>query len=1298
MDGSPSLDTRRAAPVLGVGRAAEAIQGRDWALTSLGPLSSWPHSLSTSLRIILAGQTPQAIFWGADQTLLANDAFFDHFSLNHEILIGTSPGETWADAARLTRSLERGMSGEPGWEQSFEVVGVKIGEIEGDWACVPIPGDDGSPGGVLCQWRPSTEPAISTGKTAGADDVDLRDRELRYRLVAEAAGSYIWDWDFRSDRVIRNGGLQTLFGYPAEEVEGDLSWGVDRIHPKDRDIVMSGIRAAKDGGEDAWSGEYRFRRADGTYAQVTTRAHFVRDERGDAVRLIGVMRDLTEQRKHEQSLRDVEQRFRALTMNAPVAIYLKDIEGRYTLCNPLASQSLGRPRGVAGLTDQELLPSEVAEQRQSRDQQVIASGQPVEYEETLHVSGSERHYLSVEFPLRNSASETVGVGGVAVDITDRKQAQLALRESERRLLLATQTGKVGVWAWEIESNRVSWSESLQGILGVSPEDLGTSIDSFESLLHPDDRERVERALLSAVKDDLPLELEFRAVRPDGEEIWLFNTGSVIRDSSRAVRMLGATLDITDRKRSEMALRESEERFRTLASHAPVGIFQTNLQGENVFVNEGWCKMAGMTPEEARGLGWMRAIHPDDREAVVSGWRRAISDGLSSSAEFRFLRPDGVVTWLQGNAVPLRDVSGRNVGYIGTVADITDRKKGEAALRNSELMYRAIGESIDYGIWVSDAEGKNLYSSESFLKLVGLSQEQCSDFGWCDVLHPDDVDQTIAAWKQCVLAEESWDVEHRFRGVDGRWHPVLARGVPVKNDQGEVIAWVGINLDISELKRIESDLRESEARFRNMADNAPVLIWVHGVGGCQYVNKEYLRFVGAGLDDLQGMNWINFIHPEEIDGFVDSYRQAFKAQQAIDAQLRMRRADGEYCWLSVNGTPRFRADGAFLGYVGCSVDITDIKNSENALREADRRKDDFLAMLGHELRNPLAGIVTGAQVLGMLPLGGEAEEMQAVISRQAAQMSRIVDDLLDVSRIARGKLRLRRQPVNLCQLLQDTVADYRKSRVLEQCELKVDVPACDVWVRADSARLSQALSNIIHNSYKFGDGPNVILVELHSNAEAREANIIIRDRGIGMSAETLGRVFEPFSQADSSLERSRGGLGLGLALTKGLIELHGGRVAAESEGLGKGASFTLTLLQSRAPSQKADDSSAAPAAERILIIDDRRDAILPLNQMLLMEGHTVAMAQDGFSGIAKAVEFQPHVILCDIGLPGEVDGYAVCRALRLKAETSGAYLVAVTGYGHEEARRMAKEAGFDFHITKPLGKSTLREILANRPRL
>ena len=402
----------------------------------------------------------------------------------------------------------------------------------------------------------------------------------------------------------------------------------------------------------------------------------------------------------------------------------------------------------------------------------------------------------------------------------------------------------------------------------------------------------------------------------------------------------------------------------------------------------------------------------------------------------------------------------------------------------------------------------------------------------------------------------------------------------------------------------------------------------------------------------------------------SVRRPSRRRLACDA------GDGEYRWLSCTGAPRLRADGTFLGYVGCSVDVTDIKASEEALREADRRKDDFLAMLGHELRNPLAGIVTGAQVLSMLKLAGEAREMQGVIARQALHMSQIVDDLLDVSRIARGKLTLRHQHVNLRQLVEQAVEDYRRSNELSADELRLSLPAGEVWAWADPTRITQALTNLVHNSLKFSGGANDIDVSLTVDAEATTASVAVRDRGIGMTRETLDQIFEPFNQADTSLERSRGGLGLGLALAKGLVGLHGGTVTAESPGLGQGATFRITLPCERGTPDEARGSDERPTARsrRVLIIDDRRDAILPLNRMLQLEGHEVATAMDGPAGLAKAEEFQPEVVLCDIGLAGDMNGYQVSRALRQMESCCEAYLVAVTGYGQEEDRRHAQRCG------------------------
>jgi PAS domain S-box-containing protein len=1012
----------------------------------------------------------------------------------------------------------------------------------------------------------------------------------------------------------------------------------------------------------------------------------------------GMAIDVTMRLEAERALRDSEARFRAIMTNAPVAIFIKDLEGRYTLANPLASEALGRPEGAEGYTDHELLSKEAADNIRQVDLQIMSSGRPTEQEESVERDGYRGEFLSVKFPLRDGEGQIIGVCGVAVDMTERKRAQQALHESDQRLRLATQTGKLGVWDWDIENDRISWSESLYAIHGVSPEWFTETVGDFSALVHPDDRELVARSIQDAMHAEAPYELEFRAVRPDGEVIWLFTNAAVLRRNGQPIRMLGATMDITERKRGEVELRASEERFRTLASHAPVGIFRTEPNGDNVFVNESWCEMAGITVEEARGQGWLRAVHPEDRERVAAGWGEATSHGDTSAAEFRFQRPDGVVTWLQGNAAPLRGADGEITGYIGTVADITQHKRAEDALRNSERMYRAIGESIDYGVWVCDAQGRNIYSSDSFLQLVGLTQEECAGSGWANVLHPDDVEQTLLAWQQCVRAGMPWDCEHRFRGVDGRWRPVLARGVPVRDDQGEITAWVGINLDISELKQAENELRESEARFRSMADNAPVLIWIHGVGGCQYVNREYLRFVNGKFEDVAGMNWADYIHPEDRDSYIAAYLDAFERHAPFEAQVRLRRADGEYRWLSSTGAPRLRPDGTFLGHVGCSVDVTEIKQSEAALREADRRKDDFLAMLGHELRNPLAGIVTGAQVLKLIDLPASAREMQGVISRQASHMSQIVDDLLDVSRIARGKLTLRHQHVNLSQLVRDAVDDYRRSNDYSPKELHYSLPLVDVWAWADPTRITQAITNIVHNSFKFSSRPHETVVTLTADPRERVASIAVTDRGIGMTRETIRRIFEPFSQADTSLERSRGGLGLGLALAKGLVELHGGTLSAESPGLGEGSVFTLTLpCEDQPAGEDAQSQGSASRSLRVLLIDDRRDAILPLSRMLQIQGHEVVTAMDGRAGIAKALEFLPEVILCDIGLPGELNGYDVSKQLRQMPEFANSYLVAVTGYGQEEDRRQAREAGFDYHLPKPLEQAHVIDLMTRMPR-
>jgi PAS domain S-box-containing protein len=494
-----------------------------------------------------------------------------------------------------------------------------------------------------------------------------------------------------------------------------------------------------------------------------------------------------------------------------------------------------------------------------------------------------------------------------------------------------------------------------------------------------------------------------------------------------------------------------------------------------------------------------------------------------------------------------------------------------ALRQSERLYRAIGESIDYGVWVSDADGRNVYASDSFLRLLGVTQIQCSDMGWCDLLHPDEVEATAAAWRDCVRSGDFWYREHRFRGADGAYHPILSQGVPMRDDEGRVSGWAGINLDVSRMKK-----------------------------------------------------------------------------------------------------------------------------TEDALREADRRKDDFLATLAHELRNPLAPIRHAAKLLGLKGLDPtQSQAARDIISRQVTRMALLLDDLLEVSRITRGRLELRKSRTTLAELVKAAVETSRPLIDAKGHEFLVDVPDVAVEMEVDALRLSQALSNLLTNAAKYTDpGGRVVL-----QAQCVEGAVVftVTDTGIGVAASALPTIFDMFSQVDSAIDRSEGGLGIGLALVKGLVLLHGGTVEAASGGPGKGSTFTIRLPAEcqRQPSGPLTPSeSAAPDSGprgRILVVDDNRDAASSLAMVLGSAGHAVQIAHTGEEALTTGLAMEPDVVLLDIGLP-DINGYDVARRIRHSAWGRGVLLMALTGWGQKEDVERAHGAGFDLHLTKPADPERIERLV------
>jgi PAS domain S-box-containing protein len=414
---------------------------------------------------------------------------------------------------------------------------------------------------------------------------------------------------------------------------------------------------------------------------------------------------------------------------------------------------------------------------------------------------------------------------------------------------------------------------------------------------------------------------------------------------------------------------------------------------------------------------------------------------------------------------------------------------------------------------------------------------------------------------------------------------------------------------------------------------------------------------------------------------------------VGEEIEIMRGDGTRGIISVNSAPVRDGSGRIIGGVVVDLDITDRRRAEKALVEAAQQKDEFLAVLSHELRNPLTPIRNSLYILEHRAFEGEqAKRAQEIITRQVAHLTRLVDDLLDVTRIVKGKMQLKRERTELVELVRRTADDHRATFGAANIELAVSCPDEKLDMTADATRIAQVIGNLLHNACKFT--PSGGRVELEVTRENGDGVIRVTDTGIGIESNLLCHVFEPFMQAERTLDRSRGGLGLGLALVKGLVELHEGSITARSDGSGHGSTFIVKLPLS----PTGDIVAAAPVIQsksrsrRILIVEDNVDAAQSLLEALELNDHQVAVAHSGPEAIAKAREFKPEVILCDIGLPG-MDGYELARTIRADELLRRAFLVALTGYALPEDRVKTKAAGFDRHIAKPPTLESLERVLS-----
>lgn len=608
----------------------------------------------------------------------------------------------------------------------------------------------------------------------------------------------------------------------------------------------------------------------------------------------------------------------------------------------------------------------------------------------------------------------------------------------------------------------------------------------------------------------------------------------------------------------------------------------------------------------------------------------------------------------------------------------------------------IVESSNDAILTKSLDGTIQSWNPAAAELFGVSAEDMIGTNVSRIIPPDRIAEERQIIARLQRGEETKHYETRRQHIDGTPIDVSLTISPLYDDAGSVVGASNIIRDITDRRLAEQAISDSEERFRALADNVSQLAWMaEPSGGLFWYNRRWYDYTGTTFETMAGWGWQAVHHPDHVDRVTEKFKRAIASGEVWEDTFPLRSKEGEFRWFLSRAQPIRDESGAVLRWIGTNTDITEQREAEQALRDADERKNEFLAMLAHELRNPLAPIRHG---LDLIAREGRAElEDLEVIQHQVEQLVRLVDDLMDVSRIMRGKVELRRTEIDLKQLLTRAVDSVRHTLQARGQTLQVSLPEGPVWCEGDVVRLSQVVGNLLNNASKYSDhGANIALLLAAADGKAI---IKVLDNGIGIEADLLPRVFELFTQATRSIDRSQGGLGIGLTVVQQLVELHGGSVTVTSDGLGAGATFTVELplvelKEAEAVACDSDCNADVLQPLKVLVVDDNVGATWMLSKLLAKLGdHEVDVAHDGVSALARVLQDCPHLAILDIGLPG-LDGYRLAEQIREVPTCPGVYLVALTGYGQPDDRRRALEAGFDEHLVKPASVTDLERIIAS----
>ncbi|MGI8500732.1 MAG: hybrid sensor histidine kinase/response regulator [Hassallia sp.] len=933
--------------------------------------------------------------------------------------------------------------------------------------------------------------------------------------------------------------------------------------------------------------------------------------------------------------------------------------------------------------------------------------------------------------------------------TAKKQLEVSLhslQNSESRFRRLVESNIIGVIVGDMDGAIAEANDAFLKMVGYTHEELMSGRVRWREMTPSEYIEVSDRSIAELKIKGVHAPLEKEYIRKDNSRVPILLGSAILENNSQVISFV---LDLTQYKHAENARKQSEERYRAFVEQSSEGIWRFEVEKpvslelsedkqiqhfyQYIYLaecNHVMAQMYGFScAEELVGtrLGdFLVACDPHNieylRSFIRSGYRLV-------DAESHEVDKYGNSKYFVNNLVGIVE-NGVLIRAWGTQRDITERKQAEIALLDSEKRFRRLVESNIFGVAIGDFSGGISYANDYFLNMVGYTREELAkgEICWDKMTPPEYHDLEVQALEEAKTHGITTPFEKEYIRKDNSRVPILIGGALLEESNG-VEQTIVFSLDLSERqaalrdrKRTQEALRQQENQLRLITNAVPVFIsYVDAEQRYRFNNKKYEELYGVPASEIYGKHIQEFMD-ESVYQSIRPYVEAALLGEQVTYETKVFDKDGASRYVEVCYVPQFNPEGAVEGFVALISDISDRKKAEQEreellLREkaarteaetANRLKDEFLATLSHELRTPLNAMSGWTQLLTTRKFD-ETTTARALetINRNTKSLKILIEDVLDVSRIITGKLNLKVTPVELITVVEAALDTVRPAAEAKEIRLENISDSSVGLVLGDANRLQQIVWNLVSNAIKFtphGGRVDVQLVQLDSHVQIR-----VRDTGEGIAAEFLPYVFERFRQADSSSTRSHGGLGLGLAIVRHLVELHGGTVRAESPGIGQGATFIVTLpcksvsvqqvtpeqLSPTEPNKVAENCLPILEGLRVLIVDDEADARDLITAMLEPLGVEVMAAASAIEALVALQAFQPDVLISDIGMPGE-NGYALIRQLRALEQKQGGRIpaVALTAYARAEDRTQALLAGFQLHVSKPVNQAELAAVVAN----